>query len=469
MLKGKSPRKSLSSPKTAKKSGQITHPNNHSNKSIKTKLSTKLENPQNILFSWFSFLQSQNSAHLAIIFTLILSFYLRWTVGLGSFSGEKTPPMHGDYEAQRHWMEITFHLPSNQWYFYDLKYWGLDYPPLTAFHSYLCGFVANLINPKWVELDASRGFESYESKLFMRATVILFDFLVYIPGVILFLNKYLHSAKWTSKQAAIFIPLIQPALILIDNGHFQISNLVKIGSSVLITSAIMLSPWISSTEQLYQIAFRVFPFARGLFEDKVANLWCVLSVVVKLKNIFSVDQLAKMAAGFTALAFLPSNLFMVFYLLKTKESHEKKVHEKSILLAVLPISLLFVDEVFPCSIFVQVSIFSMYPLLQRDNLELQYFATLGMWIFITSLFPFSYMGSYGYLKVITSAVVSFFILLWHIAFKVITPPSNLPHIFELSNATFSFGVFCLFYFYFSYRTIQLFWPPSTSASKIKTN
>lgn len=55
--------------------------------------------------------------------------------------GYATPPMHGDYEAQRHWMEITLHLPTREWYFYDLPYWGLDYPPLTAYVSYICGLV----------------------------------------------------------------------------------------------------------------------------------------------------------------------------------------------------------------------------------------------------------------------------------------------------------------------------------------
>ena len=53
--------------------------------------------------------------------------------------GQGTPPMFGDYEAQRHWMELTNHLPLRQWYTYDLQYWGLDYPPLTAYHSWLCG------------------------------------------------------------------------------------------------------------------------------------------------------------------------------------------------------------------------------------------------------------------------------------------------------------------------------------------
>lgn len=63
-----------------------------------------------------------------------------WRLILISYRlGYNTPPMYGDYEAQRHWLEITIHLPIRQWYTYDLQYWGLDYPPLTAYHSWLCG------------------------------------------------------------------------------------------------------------------------------------------------------------------------------------------------------------------------------------------------------------------------------------------------------------------------------------------
>lgn len=65
----------------------------------------------------------------------------RWTVGLWGYSGFDSPPMHGDFEAQRHWMELTTHVPVSRWYFYDLPWWGLDYPPLTAYHSWLLGIV----------------------------------------------------------------------------------------------------------------------------------------------------------------------------------------------------------------------------------------------------------------------------------------------------------------------------------------
>lgn len=140
-----------------------------------------------------------------------VAFLVRGAVGLGSYSGERTPPMFGDYEAQRHWMEvggiwhhetnrgtydlyiidklsikyfvatryqqITFHTTTREWYVdgprNELRYWGLDYPPLTAYHAQACGATAHRIDPSWVALGRSRGIESASSKLFMRSTVLV--------------------------------------------------------------------------------------------------------------------------------------------------------------------------------------------------------------------------------------------------------------------------------------------------------
>lgn len=44
-----------------------------------------------------------------------------------------------------------------------------------------------------------------------------------------------------------------------------------------------------------QVARRLFPFCRGLFEDKVANLWFCADVVLKLRRRLAVPQLAKLA------------------------------------------------------------------------------------------------------------------------------------------------------------------------------
>ena len=53
-------------------------------------------------------------------------------------------------------MEITTSLPVGDWYREtadnDLMYWGLDYPPLTAYVSYAC---ASINSERWY---ASRRF-----------------------------------------------------------------------------------------------------------------------------------------------------------------------------------------------------------------------------------------------------------------------------------------------------------------------
>jgi len=66
---------------------------------------------------------------------LMVLFLFRWCTAIWPYSGHNDPPMHGDFEAQRHWMELTIHLPVTHWYFHNLDWWGLDYPPLTAYHS----------------------------------------------------------------------------------------------------------------------------------------------------------------------------------------------------------------------------------------------------------------------------------------------------------------------------------------------
>ena len=108
---------------------------------------------------WIGWMHKEGIKHWILPCVLLTATWIKWAISLGSYSGRMSridlqerminspslgrniPPMFGDYEAQRHWMEITIHLPVRQWYTYDLQYWGLDYPPLTAYVSWLCGKV----------------------------------------------------------------------------------------------------------------------------------------------------------------------------------------------------------------------------------------------------------------------------------------------------------------------------------------
>lgn len=35
---------------------------------------------------------------------------------------------------------------------------------------------------------------------------------------------------------------------------------------------------------LNAVLCRIFPFGRGLFEDKVANFWCIADFVIKIRH-----------------------------------------------------------------------------------------------------------------------------------------------------------------------------------------
>ncbi len=128
---------------------------------------------------------------------------------------------------------------------------------------------------------------------------------------------------------------------------------------------------------------RIFPFGRGLFEDKVANFWCASNVVIKWRLWLSPPRLIKLSALLTALGFLPAVVNLLWGSIKTadpladrnspaptsekqkenKESHVPtptlpllpyalltssmsfflfsfQVHEKSILLPLMPLTLL---------------------------------------------------------------------------------------------------------------------------------
>src|SRR5271154_5484010 len=43
-----------------------------------------------------------------------------------------------------------------------------------------------------------------------------------------------------------------------------------------------------------QIFLRVFPFGRGLWEDKVANTWCATNIVIKWRSLYSTPVLQKL-------------------------------------------------------------------------------------------------------------------------------------------------------------------------------
>ena len=481
--------------------------------------------------------------------------------------------MFGDYEAQRHWMEITTQIPVSQWYFHDLQWWGLDYPPLTAYHSWLCGKIGSLIDPIWFALYTSRGSNDPTLKIFMRATVLVSEYLIYVPAVVVFVRRFSRLSAvgtWTSSVALVAI-LMQPATILIDHVHFQyntvmlgfvtasmssmlaerylwsaiffvaalgfkqmalyyafsvfayllgncvfprinVPKLLGIAAITAASFAILLLPLVLGTlhdvrhgvdsrpdldgphpplpifqglaahldtgasyypfvEQLVQMIHRVFPFARGLFEDKVANFWCALNVLIKLKKYPS-ELLQRGAVVATLASIIPPNLILFFrprkLLLPLAFASTAwgfflfsyQVHEKSVLLPLMPMTLLLAGNqgltkntrawvgfanILGC--------WTMFPLLQRVDLRVPYAVLTLLWAYLlglppTSLSAYFEEGTSAGVQWFTFFTHSFFYLvmgLWHVLEVSLQPPPDKPDLWVVINVGVGAAGFSLCY------------------------
>ncbi|XP_065205053.1 dolichyl pyrophosphate Man9GlcNAc2 alpha-1,3-glucosyltransferase isoform X1 [Planococcus citri] len=467
----------------------------------------------------------------------LFSILIRWCIGLHSYSGEKTPPMFGDYEAQRHWMEITYNLPIKEWYKNtdnnNLTYWGLDYPPLTAYHSYIYGVAASYLVPHSIGLHSSRGHESYDHKLFMRYSVLIADLLVYIPAVYWYFATCRKRKEVSSSSLYGFLSLLYPGLILIDYGHFQY-NCVSLGFFVAAVTAVMREkfktaavlfclavnykqmelyhslpfffyflgrffsmvrkrslvaglkfivpialtvlvvfgsiwfPFASSNSDIQQVLRRVFPVYRGIYEDKVSSFWCMFNIIYKLHQ-FDNDTMLKICFFVTVLSVLPSVIDLTI-----NPSFEKfklslcinslcfflfsfHVHEKSILLAAVPVLLNYPKYPVLSFWFLFVSTFSMLPLFIKDGLFLPFLALFVLYylcfviIFRLPVVPQGFKMTNSNIK--TGAVFISFVLciVLSVLSRFCPAPVRYPYLWPLFVSCFSFGHFSCFLAYYYYK------------------
>ncbi|KAJ6613312.1 glucosyltransferase [Mycena sp. CBHHK59/15] len=487
---------------------------------------------------------------------LLASTCIKVCVGLGSYSGQNTPPMFGDYEAQRHWMELTIHLPIRRWYTYDLQYWGLDYPPLTAYVSWLCGIVASWLESSWVALEQSRGIETEASKVFMRSTVVLLDAIIYVPALLMFTRIWQGSRSKRTQNLVLVTLLLQPALLLIDFGHFQY-NSVMLGFTLLAVNflalgqdlagavcfvlslgfkqmALYYAPAIGGyllakclylgplnggklflrlgvvTSLSFLVLFlpflppfaplsaildpitRIFPFSRGLFEDKVANFWCASNVVFKWKNWASSAFLVRLSAALTTVGFLPNVLVFLRIAWQTRISATTpgdpspthtpilsllpyalltssmsfflfsfQVHEKTILLPLLPITLLLSGASVDSTAFGwgvlanNIAVFSMWPLLKRDGLGVQYIALIALWNRLLGYNPL-HLPSKSFIQLLSVATYAA-AFGSHILELLISPPTRYPDLFPVLNVLISTPVFILVWLWSIKCGIEVSW------------
>lgn len=412
----------------------------------------------------------------------------------------------------------------------------------------------------------------------MRATVVVSEYLVYIPAVINFLRRYtrIQGVPVWSASIALVAVLLQPATILVDHGHFQY-NTVMLGLVVasldailagrilwaciffvgalgfkqmalyyapvmfafllgvctfprirlfrllcisLVTTAafaVLFAPLLvgaSSVEarrdlgstpqppllqalpfvldtssviyaplfQLLQVVHRMFPFSRGLFEDKVANAWCAIHTFYKLHRFdSSLLQRASLCATLASILIpcviifrhprasllLPalSTVSWGFFLFSFQ------VHEKSVLLPLLPMTLLLAGDgglTKETRSWVgwanTLGSWTIFPLLKREKLQVPYFVMTFLWVYLLGLPPTS-LETYrsrasspdsAEPRLFTKLLHSCFYIAmtaWHIVDEFVPPPDGKPDLWVVLNALIGAGGFGIAYLWCLWKLI----------------
>lgn len=441
-------------------------------------------------------------------------------------------------------------------------------PTLLFFFGYISH---HLVGEETVALMTSRGYETEDHKQYMRGTVLILDMLIYIPVILILSNRLCFNPK------VLYLVLTQPALLLIDHGHFQyngvclafallsfhyftldgyigwnsiigciffclalnwkqmalyyapavfayllgrcfssslstndrlsklasITSLSKrvgtLGCAVLMTFGVLWYPFYhygDGVESLFHIIQRIFPFHRGLFEGKVANIWCVLSLKpVSIQDRVSSFLLPKLSLALTFAMMLPFCILlfctgkkgMVSVSKETQKQLQQRhlkallwgsagtsiafflasfqVHEKSILLPLAPLSLLILEAPRFIIWFTFASTWSLWHLLSVDQLRLPYF--LISFIFYLAYDQFASDIVYGNKqaneeeskKMQTFSMMRFLeetvlcrmvvpisyigMIALHAMECMITPPSHLPDIFQVLWTIAGCGMNCI--------------------------
>ena len=439
----------------------------------------------------------------------------------------------------------------------------------------------SLFKPSWFALYTSRGIEDQLLKVYMRATVILSEYLVYIPATIIFNRKLAQQqgvSKWESSIALTAI-LMQPATILIDHAHFQYNTVMlgsvvaslsslysdrymwacvffvsslcfkqmalyyapitfayligvclvpklRIGRFMGITTVTILSfalmfaplilgslydnykgisppldiedrevnplfsqilPFIGSNSYLYalllqitQSIHRIFPFARGLFEDKVANIWCAIHTLHKL-NTYPIPLLQRVSLLSTIVAILPACMtistsprkdLMPWAFASCAWSFflcSFQVHEKSVLLPLLPMTMMLGGD---GGLGVEMrgwvgwanmlAVWTLFPLLKRDELRVPYFVLSLLWAYLMGLPPTSldlYLGKQAKksgVRLSTSAMhLGFYAIMigWHFAEAFVEPPKGKPDLWVVLNVMIGAAGFGICYLWCTWQLL----------------
>lgn len=277
--------------------------------------------------------------------------------------------------------------------------------------------------------------------------------------------------------------------------------LIKLAVTVVASFAVCWLPFCTDVEQIMQVLRRLFPIDRGLFEDKVANVWCSLSVLIKVKDVVSPQAQLKLSFAATFLSLLPPCIKLtvqptlrVFKLALISCAlsfflFSFQVHEKSILLVSVPVCLMINEIPFMATWFLLVSTFSMLPLLLKDGLLLPYVVTMLAFLSVCmasfailertsakdlQLKPLylALRGNVFWMRLFPKIVRSLFLLsvtlmgVLSVMSAAVHPPQRFPDLFPVLVSCISCLHFLFFWLYFN---VILHWDSTNGKNQKKVS
>ncbi|CDO68706.1 hypothetical protein BN946_scf184652.g33 [Trametes cinnabarina] len=272
-----------------------------------------------------------------------------------------------DFEVHRNWLAITHTLPISKWYYDTTSEWTLDYPPFFAYFEKLLSIPAYWLDPKIVDLN-NLNYGAWSVIAYQRTTVILTELVLgaadrklasgFLFAVLLnFKHIYLYLAP------AYFVYLLRsyclsPTFALLPGRFLSLAN------AVILVFLASLGPFLLMG-QLPQLLSRLFPFTRGLNHAYWApNVWALVTALdrILLRVAFQTVYMGKLWTNTSYKSFVTALTLCGF----TSYMFGWHVHEKAILLVLVPLSLLATEDNAYFRTFTIASIagiYSLFPLL----------------------------------------------------------------------------------------------------------
>ena len=169
----------------------------------------------------------------------------------------------------------------------------------------------------------------------------------------------------SKRRVRSFVP---PLFHLISDSTQLFVHLAVVTAGTFVLLFLPFLPPLAPLSAIVDPITRIFPFNRGVFEDKVANFWCASNVAVKWKLWVSQSALVRLSTLLTFVGFLAAAIAPIRAWLRLRNQKRSttevppvmqtvlllallnsamsfflfsfQVHEKTILLPLLPLTLL---------------------------------------------------------------------------------------------------------------------------------